>query len=100
MNQTLERFRELWLGVTCQAYRGGRAKPDAFVVGATFQALNRSLDIFSQDEFADLLQTYDVDILVYGHIHTGSYLQGDVNGIDYRPVSADHVDMKRVVIAP
>ena len=50
------------------------------------------------NEFADLLQTYDVDILVYGHIHTGSYLQGDVNGIDYRLVSADHMDMTPVLI--
>ncbi len=50
------------------------------------------------NEFAGLLQAYAVDILVYGHIHTGFYLQGDINGIDYRLVSADHVDMTPVRI--
>jgi predicted phosphohydrolase len=48
--------------------------------------------------FADILQAHNVDILVYGHIHTGVCLQGDVNGIDYRLVSADHVDMTPVLI--
>lgn len=51
------------------------------------------------NEFADVLQAHKVDILVYGHIHTGFYLQGDVNGIDYRLVSADHVDMTPVRIS-
>lgn len=48
--------------------------------------------------FADVLQAHNVDILVYGHIHTGFYLQGDINGIEYRLVSADHVDMTPVLI--
>ena len=51
------------------------------------------------NDFAGLLQTYNVDILVYGHIHTGVYLQGNINGIEYRLVSADHVDMRPVLIA-
>lgn len=50
------------------------------------------------NDFADLLQAYDVNIVVYGHIHTGYYLQGDINGIEYRLVSADHVDMTPVRI--
>lgn len=49
--------------------------------------------------FADLLQAHGVDILVYGHIHTGYYLQGDIDGIEYRLVSADHVDMRPVLVA-
>ena len=52
------------------------------------------------NDFADLLQAYNVDVLVYGHIHTGYYLQGDIDGIDYRLVSADHVDMRPVLIVP
>jgi len=55
VDQTLEKFRELWPDATCEAYRGGRSKPTAFVVGGTFQALNRNLDIFSQDEFGYLI---------------------------------------------
>jgi len=50
--------------------------------------------------FAGVLKEYGVDILVYGHIHTGVYLQGDTDGIDYRLVSADHVDMTPVLIVP
>ncbi|MCX6345320.1 MAG: metallophosphoesterase [Armatimonadetes bacterium] len=49
--------------------------------------------------FADLLQEYGVDILIYGHIHTGQYLVGDVNGIEYKLVSVDHTDFKPVLIA-
>lgn len=51
------------------------------------------------NEFADLLQAYGVHRLVYGHIHTGYYLEGEVNGIDYRLVSVDHVDFRPVRIA-
>jgi len=46
------------------------------------------------NEFADLLSKYSVDYLVYGHIHLGlgNWIDGDVNGIRYRMVSADVVD--------
>jgi predicted phosphohydrolase len=50
------------------------------------------------NEFADILQAHNVDILVYGHIHTGYYLQGDMNGTEYRLVSVDHVDFRPVLI--
>lgn len=52
------------------------------------------------NEFAEVFKEHDVDILVYGHIHTGTALQGDIDGIEYRLVSADHVDMKPVLIVP
>ena len=48
--------------------------------------------------FAELLRAYGVDTLVYGHIHTGAYLEGDVDGIQYRLVSADHTDFAPVRI--
>jgi len=50
------------------------------------------------NEFADLLQANNVDIVVYGHIHTGSFLQGIIHGIEYRLVSVDHTDFKPVLI--
>ena len=50
------------------------------------------------NQFAELLQTYHVDILVYGHIHGGPYLEGDVNGIEYRLVAVDHTDFRPVLI--
>jgi len=50
------------------------------------------------NEFTDLLQAHSVDILVYGHIHTGDYLEGDVNGIEYRLASVDHTDFAPIRI--
>lgn len=50
------------------------------------------------NEFADVLQAHDVDDVVYGHIHTGYYLQGNIFGIEYHLVSVDHTDFKPVLI--
>lgn len=50
------------------------------------------------NEFADVLQAHRVKRLVYGHIHTGFYLEGDVDGIDYRLVSVDHAHFRPVLI--
>lgn len=52
------------------------------------------------NDFADVLHAHGVDTLVYGHIHTGFFLEGNINGIEYRLVSADHVDMRPVLIIP
>jgi len=49
--------------------------------------------------FADVLQAHKVDIVVYGHIHTGYYLEGNINGVQYKLVSADHVDMRPALIS-
>jgi uncharacterized protein len=51
------------------------------------------------NEFADMLQAYRVDILIYGHIHSGLCQEGNVNGVQYRLVSVDHVDFGPVLIA-
>lgn len=48
--------------------------------------------------FTGLLQAYGVDILIYGHIHTGAYLEGDVKGIEYKLVSVDHTGFNPVKI--
>lgn len=71
------------------------ATVDKKIVMLHYPPFNADLE---PNEFADLLQAHGVDILVYGHIHTGFYLQGDINGIEYKLVSADHVDMTPVLI--
>lgn len=48
--------------------------------------------------FTDILNKYNVDILIYGHIHGGAYLEGDINGIEYRLVAVDHTDFRPVLI--
>jgi predicted phosphohydrolase len=50
------------------------------------------------NDFARLLQAYEVDILVYGHIHTGQYLEGRIDGIEYRLVSVDHTGFAPVKV--
>lgn len=49
--------------------------------------------------FADIIRAHKVDIVVYGHIHAGRYLEGDVNGIEYRLVAADRVEFSPVRVA-
>ncbi|NLN75583.1 MAG: serine/threonine protein phosphatase [Armatimonadetes bacterium] len=46
--------------------------------------------------FTDILQAHNVDILVYGHIHTGGFLQGNIGGIEYKLVCADYLNMQPV----
>ena len=48
--------------------------------------------------FAQILRSHKVDILVYGHIHGGFKMEGDVDGIDYRLVSVDHTGFAPVRI--
>ncbi|MEN6416221.1 MAG: metallophosphoesterase [Armatimonadota bacterium] len=48
--------------------------------------------------FTELLHKYKVDIVVYGHIHSGAVLEGDVNGVDYKLVAVDHTGFKPVLI--
>jgi predicted phosphohydrolase len=66
------------------------------IVALHYPPFNADLE---PNAFADLLQQYQVDLVVYGHVHTGYYLEGNVNGIEYRLVSADHVDFTPVRIA-
>lgn len=78
--------------------RGLKEIPDGVekkIVMLHYPPFNADLE---PNEFADLLQAHSVDILVYGHIHTGYYLQGDINGIDYHLVSVDHTDFKPILI--
>ncbi|MHB0913579.1 MAG: metallophosphoesterase [Armatimonadota bacterium] len=46
------------------------------------------------NKFAEMIREYGVDILVYGHVHLGlgNWLDGLVDGVEYRMVSADVVD--------
>ena len=51
------------------------------------------------NRFAEIVEAHGVDLVVYGHIHTGYYLEGNYNGVDYRLVSVDHTDLKPVLVA-
>lgn len=51
------------------------------------------------NQFAEIIEAHSVDLVIYGHIHTGYYLEGDYNGVEYKLVSVDHTDMKPVLIS-
>jgi len=52
------------------------------------------------NDFRTVLDEFAVNILVYGHVHrgTGSYLEGDIDGIRYYLASVDHIDFHPVRI--
>lgn len=43
------------------------------------------------NDFAAVLEAHSVNILVYGHLHSGPFLEGDVGGIQYHLVAADRI---------
>ncbi len=52
-------------------------------------------------EIIDVLKSYNVTKVYYGHLHGGSTLyavNGDVDGINYKLVSADRVDFTPVLV--
>ncbi len=50
------------------------------------------------NSFARCLKEHKVDTLVYGHIHSGGYMEGNVHGIRYHLVSVDHTGFRPVLI--
>ncbi|MBO4548633.1 MAG: metallophosphoesterase [Abditibacteriota bacterium] len=49
-------------------------------------------DNMQHNDFARLLWRSGVDMVVYGHIHGGEYMDGLINGVEYRYVAADGLD--------
>ncbi len=50
------------------------------------------------NDFAIVIDSYEIDIVLYGHIHTGPYLEGKIGRSEYKLVSADHINMKPQLI--
>ncbi|MBP5274361.1 MAG: metallophosphoesterase [Abditibacteriota bacterium] len=48
-------------------------------------------DDMKHNDFARLLWRSGVDMVVYGHIHGGEFLEGNINGVEYRFVAADRL---------
>lgn len=55
---------------------------------------------FIQTKFTELIESYKVEYVLYGHIHTAfeGILEGVYNGIDYKCISSDYIDFKPVKI--
>lgn len=52
------------------------------------------------NEFDELIRAYKADIVVYGHLHSGRYINGKVNGVTYLLTSADFLDFMPVLVVP
>jgi uncharacterized protein len=48
--------------------------------------------------FAVILKEYNIDTLIYGHIHTNQYLEGKIDGVMYKLVSVDHTGFRPVKV--
>ncbi len=48
--------------------------------------------------FTEIFEEYNVEKVVYGHLHTkasfGASIRGELNGVDYNLVSSDYLDFK------
>jgi predicted phosphohydrolase len=66
------------------------------IVALHYPPFNADLE---PNAFADVVQKFHVDLVVYGHVHTGYYLEGYFDDVEYKLVSADHVDFTPVKVA-
>ncbi|MGC8863554.1 MAG: metallophosphoesterase [Armatimonadota bacterium] len=66
------------------------------IVALHYPPFNADLE---PNAFADVIQKFRVDLVIYGHVHTGYYIEGNVDGVEYRLVSADHIGFTPVRIA-
>ena len=54
-----------------------------------------------ESEFVKTLRKYGIKRCYYGHLHRNSHkdaIEGEVNGITYKLISADYLDFKLVLI--
>lgn len=53
------------------------------------------------NEFVDLMKRYNVDICIYGHLHSEGHkyvVEGDIEGIDFYCVASDFIDFDPKII--
>lgn len=62
---------------------------------------NAVLASTGEAKFVELMKNYNVRMCMYGHLHSRSHkdaIEGNVNGIEFKLVSADYLDFKLVKI--
>ncbi|MCE5323101.1 metallophosphoesterase [bacterium] len=48
--------------------------------------------------FAQVIKDHGVDIVIYGHIHSGAFIEGDVDGVAYHLAAVDHTGFRPLLI--
>lgn len=49
-------------------------------------------DNMKHNDFAKLIWNSNIDMAVFGHIHGGEYMDGLINGVEYRYTAADYLN--------
>ncbi len=73
-----------------------KLKKERLIVGIHYPPFDRQGE---ENGFLEIMRNYDVDICVYGHLHSYAHknaVEGDVNGINLRLVAGDFVDFTPV----
>lgn len=75
-----------------------KLKKERLIVGIHYPPFDRHGE---ENGFLEIMRNYDVDICVYGHLHSYAHknaVEGDLNGINLRLVAGDFVDFKPIKI--
>ena len=67
-------------------------KPDKIITMLHYPPFNSDL---SPNEFVDLMKEYDVDICIYGHLHSEGHryaVEGMIEGIEFHLIASDFID--------
>jgi len=75
-----------------------KLKKEELIVGIHYPPFDRHGE---ENGFLEIMRNYDVDICVYGHLHSYAHknaVEGDVDGINLRLVAGDFVDFCPVKI--
>ena len=89
---TLEASKKIFERETTYFKRALEEVPEgAYKVGVLhYPPFNEDM---SKNAFADIAREEGVNMLVYGHIHGGEYLEGNINGVEYRYIAADGINV-------
>ncbi len=75
-----------------------KLKKERLIVGIHYPPFDRHGE---ENGFLEIMRNYDVDICVYGHLHSYAHknaVEGDIDGINLRLVSGDFVDFTPIKI--
>lgn len=54
----------------------------------------------SYNVFSVCAREYGADMIVYGHIHGGEYIEGNISGVEYRYIAADGIKFRPKLLLP
>lgn len=77
---------------------GVKLKKERLIVGIHYPPFDRHGE---ENGFLEIMRNYNVDLCVYGHLHSYAHknaVEGDIDGISLKLVAADFVDFMPVLV--